>query len=77
MVETLRRIGDGCGLVLDEALLERLKLHAGSRVEVAVTPDGNGLVLTPVEDDGHRDRVAEASRRAIERHESAFRKLAE
>lgn len=77
MVETLRQIGDRCGLVLDDALLERLKLRAGSRVEVAVTPDGSGLVLTPVGDDEHRARVAEASRRAIERHESAFRKLSE
>lgn len=77
MVETRRQIGDGCGLVLDDALLEQLKLSAGSRVEVAVTPDGRGLVLTPIKDDDHRARVVEASRRAIERHRSAFRKLAE
>ncbi|MDG3004878.1 hypothetical protein [Paludisphaera mucosa] len=81
MIKTLQAIGDDCGLVLDGLLLSRLNLRVGSLVEIDVTADGKGLLLTPVEgpgaEDAHRARVREASLRAIERHGTAFRRLAE
>ncbi|WP_165252437.1 hypothetical protein [Paludisphaera soli] len=81
MIRTLQAIGAECGVILDEALLRLLGLEVGSRVEVGLAPGGKGLLLIPLEagEAGaeHRARVREASRRAIERHASAFRRLAE
>jgi hypothetical protein len=81
MIQVLRQLEDGCGLVIDRSILDQLGLDAGASVEIELDPQGRGLLIRPAAgNDGegnHAHEVAEISRRLIERHPSVFKRLAE
>lgn len=89
MVKTIRVIGDGHGVVIDKAVLDSLGLKSGARVNVTLSPDGKGILLTPLTSKEasnkeasdakaeHKARVRAAGERVMERHGSVFKKLAE
>ncbi len=80
VIKNLRPIGDGVSVIIDGAILERLGLGVGSPVQLTLTPDNKGLVMTPADDEAvraHKARVREASRRVMKAHDETLRKLAE
>lgn len=74
MITTLTPMGDRLGLVLDEAILERLKIDEQTPLEV--TSDGTGLYIRPIPlaDD---QEVLRSVDRMLSIHAETFRKLAE
>lgn len=86
MIRVIRPIGNSCGIIIDKPVLDLLNLQAGSYVDVSLAPGGKGILITPVEHAeaapdaekaAHKARVRAAGDQVIERHASAFRKLAE
>lgn len=77
MGQRLEPIGEGLGLVLDRALLERAGISPETELEI--TADAGGLVIRPVDAAraGHAARVLESARRMAEVHRDTFRTLAE
>lgn len=84
MVGTIQTIGDGHGVIIDQAVLDALGLKSGARVNVALAHDGKGILLTPLNAEEtsdakaeHRARVRAAGAAVLGRHGSVFKKLAE
>ena len=78
MLQTLTRHGDGLALLLDQSILDQLKIDADTPLSVTVA--GNTLVVSPVagpDDDERRRRFEEAKRETFERYDGVFRRLAE
>ncbi|MCW8137611.1 MAG: AbrB/MazE/SpoVT family DNA-binding domain-containing protein [Planctomycetota bacterium] len=71
----LSAIGDGLGLVLDRAVLERLKIDQDTELEV--TTDGVRLIVEPVRGRRERERLGEVAERVMDAHDDTFRRLAE
>ena len=64
-VQRLVPLGDGYALVIDRAMLERLKIDAETPVAVSVT--GNTLTVARASDDERRKRFEDATRAVDER----------
>lgn len=81
MVTTLRRIGDGWSITLDDQSLKDLGWDVDRPLKVEKTPDGRGLILAPATgEEGEPTRLArirEIGAVLTDRHESVLRKLAE
>lgn len=74
MIKTLTRHGNSLALIIDKPILELLKIGADSRLEIR-TDDGKSLVITPIDDGGRADRLAQSLEKINERHHEALRKL--
>jgi hypothetical protein len=78
MANHLVPVGDGLGLVLEEALLERLKIGRDTLLEARLSADGRAIEIRPVEDvSDHDRRVLESADRMMTIHEEVFQKLAQ
>lgn len=84
MVGTIQTIGHGHGVIIDQAVLDSLGLKSGARVNVALSPDGKGILVTPLTVDEaadaeaeHKARVRAAGAEVLKRHGDVFKKLAE
>ena len=75
MQKTLARHGNSLALVIEKPILELLGADADTVFECIT--DGESLILTPVRDIGHRDRVADALARGNARYGKVLKKLAE
>jgi len=73
MIKTLTPIGDHLGLILDQPILDRLRIDRDTPLEV--TTDGKVLVIRPVDAD-RGARVVEVADRVMDAHEETLRKLA-
>lgn len=73
MHKKLTAIGNSLGLVIEKPILELLDIDRDTNLEVRT--DGVGLIIRPVKAD-HEARVREAAKRAMDRHDETFRKLA-
>ncbi|MCS6798686.1 MAG: AbrB/MazE/SpoVT family DNA-binding domain-containing protein [Myxococcota bacterium] len=69
----LSALGNGWGIVIDEAFLERLAIDRDT--ELAITTDGRRLVIEPIAQ-GSRERLANSARRVMDAHDATLRKLA-
>ena len=67
------QIGDAAGLILPKELLERMRLRAGDRVQLAETADG--WTLRP--DRSEFDRQMEIANRIMRENHDLLRRLAE
>jgi antitoxin component of MazEF toxin-antitoxin module len=77
MIKTLVSIGDGLGIVLDDALLKQLGIDQDSQLDVST--DGQALVIRPVPEapgPDRRARIQEAADRVMDIHDATLRKLA-
>lgn len=73
MTKRLQAIGNSAGVIIDKPILDLLQITSDTELELST--DGDRLIITPVRD---RAKVLEeAQRRVLERHDKAFRKLAE
>lgn len=77
MAKTLTPVGDGLGLVIDESMLDLLKIDREPPLELRVSADGQGIEIRPLRDEAHARRVAESADRMMDVHEEVFRKLAQ
>jgi antitoxin component of MazEF toxin-antitoxin module len=75
MVKKLVRHGNSVALVLDRALLDLLEIDADS--PLALTTDGDCLIVTPVRDARRRKRFRAALEQVSRRHHRALKRLAE
>lgn len=75
MTRRLTRTGEGLALVLDQALLEQLRIDPDTPLEVST--DGQVIVIAPVRDPERDARVKAIADEMFQRYEGVFRKLAE
>jgi len=75
VTKRLMRSGNSLALVIDRPLLEALEIDADTELELST--DGDVLVVTPLRDPKHRNRVAELVAEAHEQYGGVFRHLAE
>jgi antitoxin MazE len=74
MLKTLTSHGNSAALIIDKALLE--VLHIDMKTPLEITTDGKNLIISPVRDMGHHDRVTDALSRVNELHSTTLNKLA-
>ncbi|HEV7767468.1 MAG TPA: AbrB/MazE/SpoVT family DNA-binding domain-containing protein [Thermoanaerobaculia bacterium] len=75
MNKKLTRTGSSVALVLDKPLLEELGLDAGS--EVALSTNGDVLLVTPVRDAAREKQFRESVDKINRKYAGLFRRLAE
>ena len=73
MKKTLTHIGNSLGLVIEKPILELLDITQGTELEM--TTDGKRLIIEPQRSSRKR-RITDAAKRAMDAHESTFRRLA-
>ena len=69
----LAAIGNSFGIVLDKPILELLDIDRDTELEI--TTDGQRLIIEPVHKT-RKERISEAHKKVMKRHDSTFRKLA-
>ncbi len=74
MPRTLTAMGDSLGLVIDESLLEQLRIDKDTPLEIEVR--GGALIIRPVRGKDRRARVREATTKMMDAHDETLRKRA-
>ena len=72
MKKHLTNIGNSLGLVIEKPILELLAIT--QETELDMITDGKRLIIEP--SGPNRRRLADAAKRALDAHESTFRRLA-
>lgn len=75
MVKKLTKTGNSLALVLDKPILDRLKIHARTPLEVST--DGDVIVISPVRDRRRTARLKRIVETAHRQYGGVFRRLAE
>ena len=75
MVKTLTKHGNSYALVIDKPVLDLLKITPDT--PLAITTDGQTLVLTPVREGKRREKFAKALEQTNRKFGRALRKLGE
>ncbi|HEU4394713.1 MAG TPA: AbrB/MazE/SpoVT family DNA-binding domain-containing protein [Planctomycetota bacterium] len=75
MLKRLVKHGNSLALVIDRGVLDLLEIDA--ETPLAITTDGECLVVSPVRDEKRRARFEEAVREGNRRYGRALRRLAE
>ena len=73
MKKHLTNIGNSLGLVIEKPILELLAIT--QETELDMITDGKRLIIEPVRP-SRKQRLADAAKRALDAHESTFRRLA-
>ena len=73
MTKKLTHIGNSLGLVIEKPILELLSIT--QETELEMTTDGRRLIIEPVGPPRKR-RITDAAKRAMDKHENTFRRLA-
>lgn len=74
MQKKLSAIGNSLGLIIDKPILELLHIDKDTTLEVST--DGEALIIRPVRAT-RRKRLSDVAGEIMDRHDDAFRKLAE
>jgi antitoxin MazE len=72
MRKKLSAIGNSLGLVIEKPILELLDIDRETELEM--TTDGDRLIIEPIRST-RQAKLRAAARRAMESHDSTFRKL--
>ena len=75
MVKTLTKHGNSLALVIDKPVLDLLNIESDTPLEI--TTDGNALIVEPVRDPSHKEKVRRAIEKANHKYGRALKKLAE
>lgn len=75
MIKRLTRHGNSLALVIDRGVLEMLRIDP--ETPLALTTDGQSLVITPVRDATRQKRFRAALAKVNRRYGRALRRLAE
>jgi len=74
MVKTLTRTGNSLALVLDKGLLEATGIDGDTKLEVST--DGDVIVITPVREAQHAEKLRAGVEAINARYAGVFQKLA-
>jgi antitoxin component of MazEF toxin-antitoxin module len=74
MTKRLQAIGNSSGIIIDRAILDLLGIT--QETDLDLETDGKRLIITPVQGDDRRKRLAKVQSRALRNHAEKFRKLA-
>ncbi len=72
MVKTLSPVGNGLGLIIDEAILDRLNI--GRETPLEIRTDGEALIIRPVRTPS--EAVSESAKRMMDAHADTLARLA-
>ena len=75
MIKKLTRTGNSVALVLDKGLLEAANLDPDAPVEIST--DGKVIVISPVQSDKRRQKIARGLSAMHAKYAGAFKRLAE
>ena len=75
MIKKLSKHGDAWTLVIDQSLVDELKIDEDTALEI--TTDGRTLVVSPVVDEERLRRLEEIMASVNSRYEKTFKRLAE
>ena len=75
MIKTLTTHGNSAALIIDKALLEILRIDMDTPLELVT--DGENLIISPVRDRAHHERITEALTWVNSRHGETLKRLAE
>ncbi len=75
VVKTLTKHGNSLALVIDKAILELLKIDAGTPLEIST--DGQTLLISPVRDKKRREKFNKALDSTNKKYGRALKRLAE
>jgi antitoxin component of MazEF toxin-antitoxin module len=73
VVKKLRAIGNSLGIIIEQPILELLKITRETPLDVST--DGTALIIRPVPR-GRTRRLERSAERLMEAHDATFRKLA-
>jgi len=73
MKKKLSLLGNSLALIIDRPILDLLGINRDTELEIKT--DGDCLIIKPVRK-GHKERVVEATEKAMETHKKTLRKLA-
>ena len=74
MTKRLQAIGNSSGIIIDRAILDLLGIT--QETDLDLETDGKRLIITPLQGDDRRKRLAKVQSRALRNHAETFRKLA-
>ncbi len=74
LIKTIRKVGNGSALPLDNTLLDIAGLHVGDKVQIAV--DGPRLIITPANTGIGKQRLSKIMGEIREKYGKALRELA-
>jgi antitoxin MazE len=74
VIKKLSQVGDSLGLVIEQPILELLKIDRNTPLEV--TTDGQGIYIRPVAY-APKDDVLRSAKRMLEIHAETFKRLSE
>ena len=74
MVKKLTKHGNSLALVIDRAILDLLKIHPDTPLDVST--DGQVLVITPIQDEIHQKKFKRGLEAANKKFGRALRHLA-
>ena len=75
MIRNLTPYRNGAALIIDRAIMELLGIDMKTPLEVVT--DGENLIISPVRDSNHHERVTKALNKVNVRHGETLKKLAE
>jgi antitoxin component of MazEF toxin-antitoxin module len=73
MIKKLSPIGNSLGLIIDRPILELLDITRDTALEIKT--DGEALIIRPAKS-AAKDRIRESTKRMMDIHDEALRKLA-
>ena len=74
MTETIIKIGNSQGLMLDAALMDIARLKVGDQVAITVH-EGGSIILTPIRPAITAERATATAKRLIKKNAKLFRRL--
>jgi antitoxin component of MazEF toxin-antitoxin module len=75
MIKTLTKHGNSLALILDKPILELLNIEP--ETPISLTTDGKSLILSPVLDVKHSEKLAKIRAKVNKKYETTFQKLAD
>ena len=70
MTKRLQAIGNSSGIIIDRPILDLLGIT--QETDLDMETDGKRLIITPLQDDGRRKRMAKVQSRALRNHAETF-----
>ena len=75
MTKTLIRHGNSLALVIDESILEKLRISADT--PLTLTTDGNSLLISPIRDESRQAQLRDSLEKINREFGDELRRLAE
>ena len=75
MIKNLVKHGNSWALVIDDSMLELLKIDPEQPLELST--DGHAMTITPAALSQHSEKVLAARKEVNDRYKNVFKKLAE